>query len=297
MGLAHPQLQALVEDLHHRQRVELAAVDAGDRDGAAAADAVDAGEQRRQPVDRRFFGDLGGERVGQQAGRLLGQLGERGARAVGLHADRVDGRVGTAAVGQLAQGVGDVVLVGEGDRLDPVAARHLQALGDVVDAEDPRRALVAGDPRRHLADRAEAEDRDRAALGDRRVVDRLPGGGEDVGEEEVALVGAALRHLDRPELRLRHPQVLGLAARAPGRTSSCSRTARRPFRTRVTWVVSHWAKNLRSHIQQCPQEMLKGMTTRSPALIWVTSEPTSSTIPIGSWPRMSPSSMNIPSTS
>jgi len=32
-------------------------------------------------------------------------------------------------------------------------------------------------------------------------------------EEEVALVGPALRHLDRPELGLRHAQVLGLAAR------------------------------------------------------------------------------------
>jgi hypothetical protein len=50
-------------------------------------------------------------------------------------------------------------------------------------------------------------------------------------------------------------------------------------------------------MKQCPQEMLKGTTTRSPGLMCSTSEPTSSTIPIGSWPRMSPGFMNGPMTS
>ena len=62
-------------------------------------------------------------------------------------------------------------------------------------------------------------------------------------------------------------------------------------------MVSHWAKKPRLHIQQCPQEMLNGITTRSPGRMWVTSGPTSSTMPIGSWPRMSPLSMYMPSTS
>src|SRR5215203_32108 len=39
-----------------------------------------------------------------------------------------------------------------------------------------------------------------------------------------------------------------------------------------------------------PHEMLNGITTRSPGAICVTSEPTSSTMPMGSWPRTSPSS-------
>ena len=39
-----------------------------------------------------------------------------------------------------------------------------------------------------------------------------------------------------------------------------------------------------SRMKQCPQETLKGMTTRSPGLMWVTAEPTSSTMPMGSWP-------------
>ena len=43
--------------------------------------------------------------------------------------------------------------------------------------------------------------------------------------------------------------------------------------------------------------MLNGITTRSPGLMCVTSGPTSSTIPIGSCPRMSPGARNGPRTS
>ena len=64
-----------------------------------------------------------------------------------------------------------------------------------------------------------------------------------------------------------------------------------------TWVVSHWDWRPWPHIQHVPQAMLNGMTTRSPAFTAVTSGPTSSTIPIGSWPSTSPGSMNGPSTS
>ena len=58
------------------------------------------------------------------------------------------------------------------------------------------------------------------------------------------------------------------------------------------WVVSHWLKSPRSHIQHEPQLMLKGTTTRSPACSVSTAEPTSRTMPIGSWPTTSPSVMN-----
>src|SRR6476661_4668471 len=50
-------------------------------------------------------------------------------------------------------------------------------------------------------------------------------------------------------------------------------------------------------MKQCPQEMLNGITTRSPTLRLSTSPPTSSTTPMASWPRMSPGLMNAPSTS
>ncbi len=63
-----------------------------------------------------------------------------------------------------------------------------------------------------------------------------------------------------------------------------------------TWVVSHCDWKPCWHIQQCPQEMLNGTTTRSPTFRFVTAEPTSSTMPIGSWPRTSPLSMYGPST-
>jgi len=43
--------------------------------------------------------------------------------------------------------------------------------------------------------------------------------------------------------------------------------------------------------------MPKGITTRSPGVSWEIPLPTSSTIPIGSCPRMSPSSRKGPSTS
>jgi hypothetical protein len=50
-------------------------------------------------------------------------------------------------------------------------------------------------------------------------------------------------------------------------------------------------------MKQLPQAMLNGITTRSPRRMPVTAAPTSSTMPIGSWPRMSPSPMKGPSTS
>ena len=50
-------------------------------------------------------------------------------------------------------------------------------------------------------------------------------------------------------------------------------------------------------MKQWPHEMLNGMTTRSPRAMWLTSGPTSSTMPIGSWPSTSPSCMYGPSTS
>ena len=45
------------------------------------------------------------------------------------------------------------------------------------------------------------------------------------------------------------------------------------------------------------EEIWNGMTTRSPTFRSPVCPPTSSTMPIGSWPRMSPASMNGPRTS
>ena len=58
------------------------------------------------------------------------------------------------------------------------------------------------------------------------------------------------------------------------------------------WVVSHWLKSPREHIQHVPQLMLNGTTTRSPTCRVDTADPTSRTTPIGSCPTTSPGVMN-----
>ena len=85
----------------------VAAVDAGQRDGPAAADDLDRRVQRAEAVDARRLHDLARDGVGEEAGEGVRELAAR--RAVRLHADRVDHRVGAAAAGELAHGAGDVV--------------------------------------------------------------------------------------------------------------------------------------------------------------------------------------------
>jgi hypothetical protein len=59
-------------------------------------------------------------------------------------------------------------------------------------------------------------------------------------------------------------------------------------------VLSQQLKSCRLQKKQFPQAIGNGTTTRSPTLTLFlsTSGPTSSTMPIGSWPRMSPGFMN-----
>ena len=84
-----------------------------------------------------------------------------------------------------------------------------QPLGHEVDADDAV-ALVLGDPAGEVTDRAETQDDERAALGHAGVLHALPGRGQDVGEVGEPVVRRPLGQLDVGELRLRHPQVLGL---------------------------------------------------------------------------------------
>src|SRR5690606_36166968 len=64
---------------------------------------------------------------------------------------------------------------------------------------------------RELAYRPQSEDGDRASLRNGGVFDCLPGGGEDVGEEEITVVRVVVAHGDRPEIRVRDPEKLCLA--------------------------------------------------------------------------------------
>ncbi len=85
----------------------------------------------------------------------------------------------------------DVVVFGQIDGLDVVAARHREPFRDEIDAEHAS-AAVAGDTGAHLTDGTETEHGDRPARGDRGVVDGLPGRGEHVGEKKELLVRRAL---------------------------------------------------------------------------------------------------------
>jgi hypothetical protein len=91
-----------------------------------------------QAVDPALLDQPRRELVGQVAGEGVRELAER--RAVRLHPDGVDHRVGPATVGAVAQQVGDAVARGDVHRVDPMPLRHLQALRHEVDPDDLLRA-------------------------------------------------------------------------------------------------------------------------------------------------------------
>lgn len=151
---------------------------------------------------------------GQHGRGLLGQA--CGRAAVCLGADGVDHGVRAAAVGPVADGRDQLLLVVEAPevkRLHAAPVRPAQPFAHQVHPEHLSGAAHLGDPAGHVTDRPEAEHGDAAAFRDARVLDRLPGGGQYVGEVHETVVGRPVRDLDRAELRLRHAQVLGLGAR------------------------------------------------------------------------------------
>ena len=221
----------------------------------------------------------------------------RGAVTGGFAADRVDAAVGAALVGARHQLVIDVDLR-EIDRLGAAGLGHRQALGHLVDRDHPAGAHHQRRADGELADRPAAPDRDGVAVLDLGVLGRHVAGREDVREEQRLLVGDAVGDLDRPDIRHRHAQILGLAAaiaaqhvaeaeQAGGRMAhrldrhlGIRDWSGRSTRTGPCWQNQHW-----------PQLIVNGTTTRSPILRLVTSEPSSMTSPMFSWPRMSPLSI------
>ena len=202
--------------------------------------------------------------LGSRPSAFCGGLGDR--RAVRLHADGVDHRVRAAAVGQLADprrptpstSVRSIVSA-------PRPWTRRQPLAHGVDDDDPQ-AAVQGDPGRHVADRAGADDQQRAALLDVGVLDGLPRRGQDVGEEEEAVVRRAVRHLDRQRVAERHAQHLGLAAGHLAVELAVAEEARAGAGVAVLGGLALAVAGRASHIQQVPQLMLNGTTTRSPGL-------------------------------
>src|SRR3954466_141277 len=104
-------------------------------------------------------------------------------------------------------------LRGRRDDLDLVAACPCQPCGDDVRGDDPARAQMLGHPCGHVTDRAQSEHQHTAALGDARVLPRLPGRRQHVGQIDVAVVERGVWNLDREGVAEGHPEVLGLAAR------------------------------------------------------------------------------------
>ena len=141
---------------------------------------------------------------------MLSDFGDWGA--VRFHPDRIDDRIGAAPVGHLANHVTKLSAVGiEIDSAYAARCRSCQSFGYPIDGDDVI-AEVPRDPGRHVADGAKAKDGHRAVLGDVGVGDRLPGGGQDIGEVDIAGVWRPLGDFDVGELGLGHPKELGLSA-------------------------------------------------------------------------------------
>ncbi len=210
VGLALSNLDLLVEQLQRRQRVGRAAVDAAERDRAAAADDLDRRVQRGELRHAEVLHHRLRQLVGQQPGELVRDPGDRGA--VGLHADGVDDRVGSTAVGQLTDRPGEVVVLFEIQRFGATSAHPRQPLRDKIDA-DHALAAVLGDPGGHIPNRPQTEHDQRSTIGHVGIFDALPSRRQHIGEEHEAIIRRALRNLDRQEVPKRNAQQLGLSAR------------------------------------------------------------------------------------
>ena len=114
-----------------------------------------------------------------------------GRRTVSFHADRVDDGVGATTVRQRSDSldeVGLLVEVLEVEDLDPSGAAALETFRDKIDPDHLLDASVERDATRHLADRAQAQHDETSSVGDAGVLDALPGGGQDVGQEQESVV-------------------------------------------------------------------------------------------------------------
>ena len=183
VGLAHPQAGSACRTIQHRQRVGHAAVD-------PLSEIVPPRRTSRWPCTGRSSGRhrpsiSGPASASGSARRLVGELRDR--RAVRLHADGVDDESGPrpsvrsriASPDRRSSSV---------DHLDAVAAASASRSG-TRSIPITRPAPDAGDPALIWPIGPSPKHGDCPAFGDRRVLDRLPGRGQHVGEEDEALVG------------------------------------------------------------------------------------------------------------
>ena len=164
--------------------------------------------------------------------------------------------------------------------------RPRQPLGHPVDGDDLI-AQVRGDPSRHVADRAEPQHRHRTAVGNVGVRDCLPCRRQHVGEVDEPRVRRPVRDLDVGELGLRDAQQFGLAAGhlavefgvAEQRGAHALVADLRGLTLGVELLVAHIA-TAAGDLERDHHPVADGEIGDAP--------PTSRTMPIGSWPRMSP---------
>ena len=134
-----------------------------------------------------------------------------------LHAHGIDHGVGASPAGLLADRRQELAFglleVAQIEDVDAPLAHPFEPIGDQVDPDHRAHAAMAGDPAAHVPDRAEPQHDEAAALRHVRVLDRLVGRRQHVGEVDEAVVRRPVRHLDRSVLGLRHPQQLGLSTR------------------------------------------------------------------------------------
>jgi hypothetical protein len=124
-------------------------------------------------------------------------------------------------------------------------------------------------------------------------------GRKNVRKEKHLLIRQIGFDLDRPNVSVRHPEVLRLSAGIPAEQmrkskEPCWRVPHQFSAPPRHWglVVSHAEKSVFEQKKHEPHAMTNGTTTRSPfsQLRYRACRPRR-TIPIGSCPRMSPSSM------
>ncbi len=213
-GRGRHELDLLVVHGQQGQGVGHSAVHAGEGDGPAAAYEVDGEVESGQAVHSEPLHHPGGQGVRKHGGQVLGPL-RRGC-TMGFHADGVDHGVRSAAVGQCPHLVDDVRAVRvEVEGVDAMVGGAAEPFGDEVDADDEACSAVCGDAGGHVSDGPETEYGDGAAGWDRGVLDGLPGGGQDVGEVDEAVVGAVVRYGDGKGVAEGDAEVLGLAAGDP----------------------------------------------------------------------------------
>ena len=102
---------------------------------------------------------------------------------------------------------------------------------------------------------------------------------------------------DRADVGVGHAEVFGLAAGVAARHVRVAEQARGGMAHLLAaisaprLVRSQSEYSVRWQYQHSPQEIVNGTTTRSPFFSFLTSLPTSTTTPIGSWPSTSPASI------